>query len=295
MIMQWQVKFTKLWMPYSIPICVAIIIGNVIALVVFLKRNFRTKKSNYLLVNMTFADLLVGIFGIVFTIHHFATTGSHGIGENIIATGMIISSNVSMISLSVISFERVSSVFCAIKHRQAKSWYYFVAIGLVWILAVLISSLNVYHISDTHHTNHEIFFYPFLILTIVSLIAISVSYGAIWVKMSYFNTLTNSRSSRESSALSVTLFIVAAISLGTWLPKTVADCIAYANPEKYTVELSVSVTLLLYLNSLLNVIVYTFRMPDFRREFMKIFCKCRQTQVSSVREITVTSLPKTDG
>lgn len=287
MIAHWQNKFIKMWMPFSIPICLAIIIGNSIALVIFLKRNFRNKKSNYLLVNLTIADLMVGIFGIVFNVHHILSDANHGTGEVIIVVLMMIFSNSSMISLSVISFERVCAVFWPIRHRLAKNWYYFIAISIVWGLAVLNSALNIYHLSDTNHTDHEGFFFPFLILTIVSLVSISVNYSAVWLKMKYFNTFGNSRTIQESKTFSETLFIVTIISLGTWLPKTVADSIGYVYPEKYSVELSVCVTLLLYANSFLNLAVYTFRMPEFRRGFKKSFCKARQTQVSVIEASTV--------
>jgi hypothetical protein len=101
---------------------IAITVGNAIALAVFLR------KSSYLLVNLTTADLLVGVSRTIAGINFESEFNLSEIFERFL---IMLTTCISIVTLSVISVERVLAVFWPFHHRLAKRWNYFTAIGVV--------------------------------------------------------------------------------------------------------------------------------------------------------------------
>jgi hypothetical protein len=121
----------------------ATVLGNSIALAVFLNKSFLVKKSSYLLVNLTIADLLVGVSGLIAEIllGTVLTSSTNWwkdtMSFHIQAAMILFNVRSSILTLSVISIERVFAVFWPFHHRLAKRWHYFTAIGTVWFLSVI--------------------------------------------------------------------------------------------------------------------------------------------------------------
>ncbi|XP_031564289.1 adenosine receptor A3-like [Actinia tenebrosa] len=231
-------EWNYLWLRVSFPLTLLITAGNTIALTVFLKKSFLIKKSTYLLVNLTIVDLLVGVSAV----------------------------------------ERSLAVFLPFHHRLFKSSHYLIAIAVVWLLTVcglvtiIIMVSNFFNTAKSHHLP-----WLFTLSTpVLSLATMLASYLSIWIKLKFFTKFRRCRTIQENSKLTKTLFIVTLVSLGTWMPKTIQDNIylhnIYDNPD---VILYAILTSLLLINSLLNVIVYSFRMPEFRKELRNMFCKCK--------------------
>ncbi|XP_031560723.1 galanin receptor type 2-like [Actinia tenebrosa] len=268
---------TYAWFGAFFPLSLAIIVGNSIALAVFLRKTFRVKKSNYLLVNLTLADLLVGVsyailslMSVLASYDIFSTDINRHGNLAIETTFLLLSVNASIYTLAVISVERVLAVFWPFHHRLAKRWHYLTAIGLVWILSLLpILKYTFPHINWWHY-----FFYYCLLMTV--LIIIFISYLSIWIKMKFFTKFRHCRTIQENSKLTKTLFIVTVVSLGTWLPETIWESVATLQeiPEtKVNGMLHSILPLLVISNSFWNVIVYSVRMPEFRRELRLVLCK----------------------
>ena len=207
-----------------IPISCLIVLGNSIALAVFLKKSFLVKKSTYLLVNLTVADLLVGI---TVLIHLFSTSFVEDrvyltIVLNILPGFQMLATSASVITLALISLERVFAVFWPFHHRLGKRWHYLTAIAVVWILAGL-SAVGYVILAYKDHLKSILGFFLLQSYAVVSLVAIFFSYLVIWIKVKFFTKFRQSRIIQESSQLTKTLFILTLVSLATCLPKLIVD------------------------------------------------------------------------
>jgi hypothetical protein len=269
------------WSGTIFPLSLAIVVGNSIALAIFLKKSFLVKKSNYLLVNLTIADLLVGISGIIFAITnvtfiYFSTNFAKLEVFKILAAVCMCNVSTSIFTLSVISVERVLAVVWPFHHRLAKRWHYLTAIGTVWLLSLITTTMYTLEFKKfgLGEVGYAAVTYLFMV---ISLVTIFVSYFSIWIKMTFFTKFRHCRTVHENNKLAKTLLILTLVSLGTWLPKIIADIviITYKLPQtELTSSLYMIMFTLLFCNSLLNLVIYTFRMPEFRRELKNMFCQC---------------------
>ncbi|XP_031550636.1 neuropeptide Y receptor type 2-like [Actinia tenebrosa] len=211
-------EWDYLWVRTGFPLAFAITVANSIALAVFVKKTFLVKKSSYLLVNLTVADLLVGISGIVHGA--FILSSSQPDSLTLMAVTALFSF-ASILSLTVISLERVVAVFWPFHHRLAKSAHYFLVIAVVWFFTVtqVIPIFLIHHFPQFFDIKQ---FLPYIrgciiLLPAASLAIIVFSYLSIWVKLKFFTKFRHCRTIQENSKLSKTLFIVTVVSLATWL------------------------------------------------------------------------------
>ena len=138
---------------------VLIIAGNLLTLVPFSVTKPLRRKSLFLVLNMAFADLMLGAFTLPFYIfflggyyqlwtvkydsEHMAYQIFYTSFDNTFLFG-------SYISAAAISCERCYSVFWPFKHRSLSTITYRVIIFLIWTLAVLVSTLiNLLNFSDS--------------------------------------------------------------------------------------------------------------------------------------------------
>lgn len=259
---------TNYWIAL-LPLGIVITVGNSIAVAVFLRKSFLVKKSSYLLVNLTIADLLVGVTGVVFGIlivsdSFFNMTGTEFIF--LVTSVMLFKLLASLISLVVISFERVFAVFWPFHHRLAKRCHYFTAIAFVWFASVVISVIFVVTEGLMKKTQRNNFLSP---IFVASLILISLSYLSIWIKLTFFTKFRRCRTIQENSKLVKTLFMVTAVSLGTWLPECIGEFVEISQ------SLKIAALTILQSNSIINIVVYLFRMPEFKKELKYMFFECK--------------------
>lgn len=113
-------------------------IGNVVTVLVFWKQRVVLKRACYLLLNLAFADSLVGATELMHTakiIHEKVFSWSpFGI------LGALCSS-VSLLSLVLIALERAYAVLWPFRHRVASARIYIISIVLVWIGAVCLTMM----------------------------------------------------------------------------------------------------------------------------------------------------------
>ena len=138
-----------------------------------------------------------------------------------------------------------------------------------------------YHISHLDGssliTGYYLFFYGFHCC--LCLFVICVSYISILIKFRcgahprrYFAT------SAKQRKLTVTLFITTLVSLLLWLPYHILVIVNLKTsdlpnsfPRLEAVRLGYSLFVLFYANSLVNPVLYTLRIPDFKRAFFSLF------------------------
>ena len=257
---------------------VLILIGNALTIAVFRKRRAALKKPSLLLINMSFADLLVGVGEIVLSAYALLRVEVVDHLALVVVSWISFTITASIATLAVIAVERAFAVIKPFQHRAAPTAYYHRAIGLVWALAIIVATLFGLYIEQVS---------PCARIGIVGiysscLLTIALSYFMIWRSLSNKQMgQLNVHGQERNSKLAQTLSIVTLISMCCWLPIQ-----ALSLPPSSKTFLSGSVTLRLsflfieFMNSLFNPVVYVLRMPDFRQELKRLFvgncCRDRQ-------------------
>ena len=177
----------------------------------------------------------------------------------------------SIYTLAVISLERLFPILCPLRHRTLTSRSYIYAIAIPWIaaavfIAVIILKLN----GNVKHPSYK--FFPFLFL-ITPLLTMCVAYFSIWIKQKSTKGIRNHRAARESK-LAKTLFLVTGASLLTWTPFQIMNNLFLFQGLQISLTVSNLSKILQFSNSLVNVVIYPLRIPEFKTTLKNIIHCC---------------------
>ena len=267
---------------------VAIVTVNLLAIILFIKnRNLRTR-SMYLVISLTVADMLVGVLSGGYVPFYFLQR-CRLIKLNLsLEVGFSLSSFyfffpfVSLTNIAVISLERFHATFRPFRHRLIKRWVYVIAITVVWVFPVIGC---VIYVVDRLYLNGY-FLYVVVSFGLLCLIVTFVSYTSILFKFRFgAHPQRHCAAALRQRKLTVTLFITTLVSLLLWLPYIIYLLVNWSTnifnslspPEKF--RLSLSSLFLLYANSLVNPILYTIRMPDFKKALLSLFRRHQRENV----------------
>ena len=267
-------------------ICEAILIltGNSITVYIFWNIRKRLKRTSYLLINLAVADVLVGIAITLFLWEAIAESLGRDVSRGMVTTATmvdLIGTISSVLSMALISLERMLAILWPFRHRLLNAWYYHVSIGFIW----LVSALNVFsnlHL-DPDTTKADNAYSIFTATTYISSVVIIVAaYAAIWISTRRDQIPSNAhKHMKQSRKLTETLFLVTALSVITCLPYAIS--IAFQNFLQHLYSFRVQITIALqYANSFLNPFVYCFKMSEFKASLRKILCRCRQLERRSI-------------
>ena len=260
-----------------------VIVGNIFTIFVFWKHRNRLKRTSFLLINLAFADALNGftaltVFG-TFAIPKQIPSNSTGSGT-IAASIQLCFALAALFSLVLISLETVYALIWPLRHRVASAKGYISSVTFVWMAGIaegVLTSLALNKIIDLVH-----FMVVVSIIVIASLITICTSYLAIRTRLNCRVPAIDSVHNRQNAShqkakLARTLFTMIAVSLVCFLPSTVGYLIHYLCSDCVSLPLSFVFTILFLANSLVNPIIYSFRMPVFR-ETLKRMKLCKQSK-----------------
>ena len=255
-----------------------ILSANSFTVYVFSTHRNKLKRTFFLLINLTVADLLVGFtepitIGTVSIPHHFDEQNASG---NISTAFQATFASTSVFCLVLISLERGFALIWPFRHRITSTKTYIYSIIIVWLAGISVGALTllaVYNIVNFHHC-----IVAYCCVIALSLVTICVSHLAIRRRLhcrlspaiDVSHKDNRQRVAEHNTKLSRTLFIMIAASLGFWLPRSVpfsshSLCIrCVPMPVVYTS------TMLHLANSLVNPIIYSFRMPLFRGALKRI-------------------------
>ena len=254
---------------------VAIVALNAVTIIVYLKERNLRKRSMYLVINQAVADMLLGaslfidywILGIrcdLWTINP--------VSNPLIVFIRVISSvfdTASIINLAAISLERTHATFRPFKHRLAKKKIFGAAVAIVWITAWLISTSLASHSFELRILQCSVFLFCLLVIV--------VSYSSMSIKIVCGSQPHHHSATRREEKLTKILFIVTVASLLLSLPiltlrifESVHSTLRMIWGRTYF-RLNYSLLLLFCSNTLVNPVLYTFRMPEFRRALFSFF------------------------
>ena len=268
---------------------VAIVTVNLLAIILFIKnRNLRTR-SMYLVISLTVADMLVGVLSVGYyqfdLIQECSLIKLNLSGEVYFPLVIVfyVFPLVSLTNISVISLERFHAIFRPFRHRVIKRWVYVIAITAVWVFPLIVSVI--WGVENLYFYGYHVYIIESYCL--LCLIVTFVSYTSILFKFRFgAHPQRHCTAALRQRKLTVTLFITTLVSLLLWLPYSIFLTVHWSNgiwnslslPEHF--RLAYSLQFLFYANSLVNPILYTIRMPDFKKALLSLFRRHQRENVA---------------
>ena len=266
---------------------VAIVTVNLLAIILFIKNRSLRTRSMYLVISLTVADMLVGVLSVGY-VQFDLLQGCRLIKLNLswkvgFSNFYLFFPFVSLTNIAVISLERFHATFRPFNHRLIKRWVYVVAITVVWVFPVIVLVIwlvNSLHLIVDHlYILESCFFF--------CLIVIFVSYTSILFKFRFgAHPQRHCAAALRQRKLTVTLFITTLVSLLLWLPYSIllfltssTDMINSLSLVEYF-HLFHLLHFFYYANSFVNPILYTIRMPDFKKALFSLFRRPQRENVA---------------
>jgi len=269
------------WCSVFILISVFIVAGNLFTIVLFVLNKDLRKKSLFLVVNMAFADLLLGALSLPGYI--FFVGGEYQLwpeaSTDFITVHRIIDTvflQVALISAASISVERFYAIYWPFKHRTLTVRTYRIVLCMVWILAFLISAVlnSLFNFISFKHS-----MYVWSPYTLILILIICGCHIGIWRKFRHGRVDSQHESKAlQSKRLTKTLTFVSTLSLLSWIPLIILNSLVTATLSinaRYIIIASIPN----YSNSFVNPIVYAFRIPEFKQAFLSC-CFGRQAALN---------------
>ena len=256
------------WCSSFAVVSVFIIVGNVLAIIVFGLNKSLRKKSFLLVINMACADLMLGSLSLPLFIYqlggdfelwpkqwNFSLSLFYRIIDTVCAQS-------SIITATFIAIERFYATGWPLKHRTiARRSAYYILIFLTWLLSIALSAAIIGSLYKSVCVAVVIWVSHATILTLT----ICGCYIGIWTKFTrgrkgirgkHSGTSQNKRSTK-------TLLLITAIALLSWLPLIITNTISVYIPVNKHIVLTVN--LLNFCNSFANPVLYSLRIPEFRK------------------------------
>lgn len=245
-----------------------IVAGNVLAIIVFaLNKNLR-KKSFLLVINMACADLMLGALSLPLFIYQLGGdfelwpkqwNFSLNLFYRVIDT---VCAQSSIITAAFIAIERFYATAWPLKHRSiARRRAYYILIFLTWLLSIALSAAIIGSLYKSVNVAVVIWVSYASILTLT----ISGCYIGIWTNFTQGRKGIRGDSSGKSQnkRSTKTLLLITAIALLSWLPLIITNTVSvYIPVDKHIV---LTVNLLNFCNSFANPVLYSLRIPEFRK------------------------------
>ncbi|CAH3184505.1 unnamed protein product [Porites lobata] len=281
------------WFAVILTVCVAIVTVNLLSIIVFIKNRSLRTRAMYLVISLTIADMFVGGFSHFHLFHVLSLDSCDIVKMNlsqelnvIIAFLFLWFPLISLTNIAVISLDRMHATIRPFRHRLVKKWVYGVTIAAVWVLTAMSITAELIILRYKKLSIYD--YYVWQSYCCLCLLVICVSYSSIVVKFLFGAHPQHHGAANRQRKLTVTLFITTIVSLLTWLPYAVfIFLISQPSIGKFLSfqefeRLEFSLTILFLMNSLVNPIVYTIRMPKFRKALLVLFKRQRRQNARDI-------------
>ncbi|XP_068673344.1 trace amine-associated receptor 8a-like [Montipora foliosa] len=276
---------------------VAIVTMNALTIIIYLKERILRKRGMYLVISLAVADMFVTYNLIVHSLEmandcNFWKINLYSSFEITICflSLMHFFPAASVANLAAISLERMHATFRPFKHRLIKKKIFGAAVAGVWFTAAL-STAIVFSPFFLGLSDIATFFYlkaSSFALLFCCLLIIVVSYTSIAIKFYCGTHPQHHGAIRRERKLTKTLFSVTIVSLILMMPFTIFLFLFHVTSgemfETISYEtwphLALSLNCLFYANSVINPLLYAFKMPEFKRSlFLLLRCRYRSEPV----------------
>ena len=265
----------KIWFAVWLTEFLLMFIINAFTLIIFARTLQLRKRSTYLIINLTVADLLIAAVSgpetILVFIRNKRPKKGFGVLYSIISDMCWIA---SLGNLVLISLERLHATLYPFRHYclVGKRIYYKIIIFSWFGALTLACGLQISRMIDVPLADR----YPWVIYICLTLAVLITSYVIImskFIRKAHVQQLGSVMSAERK--LSVTLFIVSAASILTLLPWVIIICISISSDRYLWLQFTPMkiASTFYHLNSILNPVIYAIRLTEFRRALKELFCK----------------------
>ena len=258
-----------------------IVIGNGVVITVFLRTwRIRRRKSYWPAISLAFADLLVGAVNGPLWAYDLASRGSglleHHWDESVfvaVESVFLYLFYASLINLTIIALERMHATLRPTKHRHLGPEHYHRMIALAWVMSFIFPSLNV--VMRRRQISSHTFSSVWIASNCFLLMVVFASYGSIAVKFKFYRH--PHVTAGQERRLTKSLFLVTVVSMVTWLPSvaltvpTASEALIKISSDYVFNHVLNCLGLLIFANSMVNPIIYSFKMPVFRQATLRLF------------------------
>ena len=251
-----------------------IVVGNILTMWIFLKQR-RRKRTYFLPIGLAAADLLVGMLAI--PLYMAANHNTQSVSVRLASLGADVFTGITSIyTLAVISLERMFAIGWPFRHRTLNFRVYIYGIVIPWIVAAIFTTTVILNVLQ--FITRESFTFLIFLFQTTPLLVMCVAYYVTWRKQRSPMGNQNRGMAREAR-LAKTLFLITGASLLTWLPFQIVNFLLLLNtsvrmPGLHKPVTIITVKLLQFSNSLVNVIIYPFRIPEFSNTLRQILHCC---------------------
>ena len=245
------------WLPVFITEFLVISTINVITIIAFARIRHLRKRSTYLIINLTVADLLVGaVTGPLYYLNRHKENNVFG------WVIQLTFPMASQVNLALISLERLHATRFPFKHCLITKRLYLKIIVGSWLITFAIAFVMA-------NLTKEVRPYAWASFSLLSLLVITVSYIIVIVNVQRSPHSQNHGSIHMERKLSVTLFIVTAVSVLTILPCAIYNSMPGHLRKELSdasgVEISDMLATIYFASSIVNPVVYAIRLQEFRK------------------------------
>ena len=264
---------------------VLIIAGNFLTLVLFVVTKPLRRKSLFLVMNMAFADLLLGTFSVPFYIYIVGDDYQLWTAEDSLFLVVFkcidsIFTFGSYLSAASISCERLYAVYWPFKYRLLSTKTYCIAIFILWTFAALSSTMLIL-LSEFNSIGSALYVSVLVLLALT--IIICVCNIAIWRNFQHQSVDSQHRNgASRNRRLTKTLLLVSILALLCWLPLIILNVLIYIPATSIPWKFYFMVNILNYSNSFVNPIVYVFRIPEFQQA-LRLCCTKSRPAIKTVK------------
>ena len=205
------------WLIVCVVELAVISIINGFTILTFARNRHLRKRTTYLIINLTIADLFVGTLSV--PLHIYITMaiepdGEFGWGKIIVLFLDYVLTACSLLHLALLSLERLHATLFPFRHCLMLEWVYFKAVVCIWFLAVIPASASAafFLIAPQGRT------YVWTSLKIAVLFTVIVSYLIIGLNLIRKVPPYSSGAVSSNRKLTVTLLLVIVLSTVTFLP-----------------------------------------------------------------------------
>ena len=261
------------WCSTFILASVFVVVGNSLTIALFaVNKKLHIKKSLFLVINMAFADLMLGALSMPGFIFHIGGSNFFQLWEGSMSMPLNTAHDIvdtffmraSVIFAAMISGERFYAVYCIFKYQTLSMRTYHIAVFMSWTLALLDTALEIALVYLTKPEDGTYVWIPFALA--LTLIICGCNIG-IWRTFQHGGVASRQQNrALQNKRLTNTLLFVSILALLSWLPLITMDALDVILDEPMPPDnFYLTVTLLNYSNSFLNPVVYAFRIPEFRQ------------------------------
>ena len=285
--------FRSTWLTVFVVELAVISIINGFTILTFARNRHLRKRTTYLIINLTIADLFVGTVSVPLRIYITMTIergSGFGWGKFIVLFLAEVFKACSLLNLALLSLERLHATLFPFRHCLMLNRVYFKAAVCIWFLAVIPASASAAFFLIAPQGIK----YVWSSLIIPVLCTVVVSYVVIALKVKKKAPPYSSGAVSSERKLTVTLLIVIALSLATFFPAFfyaffIVNARGFLAEAKF--DIRESTFFFCYANSFVNPLVYTLRMKEFRKA-TRVWCcsaninRASRSQIIEMNKVT---------